>query len=962
MSNTAVAQSNKLKPDDEIESLKVSEKDLENGTSQRKLLKTEVLVSQSEVQALEQIKSLIAKYRGTSMEPGLIYRLAELYMSRAKTARFVNQIKDEKGVISFLPAEVKSLKEKNIIRKAIAEYGKIETKFPKYRELDQVMFNKAYAHLQIGEKDLAEKTFIGLLKKKPKSKLVPDAYMAVGEINFNAVKFKRALAFYSRVKKYKNSKVYPYGIYKSAWSYYNLKGFEQAISDLEKVIAFGVDVERQGLDQRLDLRNEALVDMALFYSSVRKGENAVNYFVNLAGSKDPVPSLRRLSKIYERHGKNINQEAILLNLIGKFKNHKDETHFYKELAKNYDRQLKYKKSAKALWSFNKTCLRTMSKNPDLDESFCQEEVDKISKNLAIKWLNAYEKQRKNPVFAKVAEIAFRVHLYKKPATDENSKMRFFFAEHIFGLNKFVEASKDYDKVGNSTKDKERKHKARYAAVFSFDKAFKTVFKDKKDEARFKELSKKYMTDFPKGKEYLGIAFKVALYDYTQKDYEQASPLLLSLGKRFYKEEKGKKSQDLYLDILNSKKEYVKIQKFAKGWKKTESDPKRAASLQKLFEQSFFSEVEVLEKAKNYRQALKRYNQFISQNKDSEYVDEARWNKISLHFNLKEYDKTAENYISFYKLHPKHKNVIPGLVKAVEIYEMMAEPEKAVGVTKILEKIDVKNTNKWFYLTSSYMLSSGNYELAAKNFSGIMQKPGIFKDIAISSFFSVDTRLDGSGWYQAKLNELLNNQNKNIAQRALNSKIGYLKRQGNKKALYDFVYKEIRRTKLNDSQKGPLYYYRGMAKSEEFLKANISNRSMNTIVSGIQTKTQILDYAQNLFQKALASDDQKYVISSLIGLSELYDSYVSDLKTLKAPSAFGPEETEALKQELANIIMPFEEKSAEVLNQATDVSKSAQFRDGSMGKVKSLFDIVNLDEKIVYKSKVRLPSSAGARGN
>jgi|GEM_PF-3728501 len=60
VSNTAVAQSNKLRPDDEIESLKVSEKDLENGVSQKKLLKTEVLVSQSEVRALEQIKTLIA--------------------------------------------------------------------------------------------------------------------------------------------------------------------------------------------------------------------------------------------------------------------------------------------------------------------------------------------------------------------------------------------------------------------------------------------------------------------------------------------------------------------------------------------------------------------------------------------------------------------------------------------------------------------------------------------------------------------------------------------------------------------------------------------------------------------------------------------------------------------------------------------------------------------------------------
>lgn len=948
---------------DQIESLQVSERDIETGKSEKKLLATEVLVSQSEEKALTHIKGLIAKYKGTTMEPGLLYRLAELYMNRAKTARFVEQIRndDETGAITFLPGEVKNLKEKNIIRKAIQKYAEIEARFPKYPELDQVLFNMAFAHLQVGDDKASEKTFIRLIRKKPRSKMVPDSYLAVGEINFNRLNFKRALAFYSRVKKFKKSKVYPYGVYKSAWCYYNLKGYEQAIKDLEKVIAFGADVERKGLDQRLDIRNESLIDMALFYSSVRKGADAVNYFINLAGTKDPVKPLRRLSVIYERHGKNVKQQAVLLSLIDKFNGHEEEPHFYKELSKNYDRQLKYQKSAKALWSFNKSCLKVMSENDSLDESFCQEEVDKISKNLAIKWLNAFEKQRQKPVFSEVAEIAFRVHLYEKEPTDENSKMRFYFAEHIFGLGKLLESSKEYDKVGDSTKDKKRKHKARYAAIFSYDKSFKSKYEKPEDAARLKELSQKYLTDFPKGKEYLNVAFKVALYDYTEKNYDEASPLLLSLGQKFYQEEKGRKSQDLYLDILNSKKEYQEIQKYAKEWQTKEKDLVRAKGLQKLYEQSFFSEVEVLEKSDDYRQALKRYEEFINENPNSQYVDEARWNKISMHFKLNEYDKTAEGYVSFFNLHPKHKNVVAGLVKAVEIYEMMAEPEKAVGVTKILEKVDAKNSSKWFYLTSSYLMSSGNYEMAAKNFYTIMSRPGVFRNNAIESFFSVSSRLDSSVWYQGVLTTLLRSPNKNLAQRALNSKVEYLERQGNKKALYDFVYKEIRATDLKKSQKGPLYYYRGKKKSEEFFGVKIRNRSMNTIVADIQNKTNLLDYAQNLFQKGLASDDRGYIIKSLIGLSELYDSYVVDLKNLQPPKSFSKEEAEALQQELANIIMPFEEKSAEVLNQATEVAKAAEFRDGTMGKVKSLFDVVNLDEKTVPNIKVRLPSSAGPRG-
>src|ERR1700744_1922673 len=52
-----------------------------------KALKTELLVSKSENLALVQLQRLIAKYKGSAMEPELWFRMAEMHMRRSKTAR-----------------------------------------------------------------------------------------------------------------------------------------------------------------------------------------------------------------------------------------------------------------------------------------------------------------------------------------------------------------------------------------------------------------------------------------------------------------------------------------------------------------------------------------------------------------------------------------------------------------------------------------------------------------------------------------------------------------------------------------------------------------------------------------------------------------------------------------------------------------------------------------------------------
>src|SRR5688572_7939191 len=49
---------------------------------------TEVLISKNEAKAMAQLNKLLKKYKRSPLEPGLLYRKAELYVRQAKSARF----------------------------------------------------------------------------------------------------------------------------------------------------------------------------------------------------------------------------------------------------------------------------------------------------------------------------------------------------------------------------------------------------------------------------------------------------------------------------------------------------------------------------------------------------------------------------------------------------------------------------------------------------------------------------------------------------------------------------------------------------------------------------------------------------------------------------------------------------------------------------------------------------------
>src|SRR5690606_29753619 len=115
-------------------------------TGELNALKAEMMISNSEEKAIQQVQKLLKRYRRSALEPDLLLRLAELYMRRAKTDRFLELHRKSDVIISFAPKLVKSAASRKQIIKALGIYDDIQKRYPRFDRIDVVVFNNAFGN------------------------------------------------------------------------------------------------------------------------------------------------------------------------------------------------------------------------------------------------------------------------------------------------------------------------------------------------------------------------------------------------------------------------------------------------------------------------------------------------------------------------------------------------------------------------------------------------------------------------------------------------------------------------------------------------------------------------------------------------------------------------------------------------------------------------------------------------
>lgn len=965
---TAAAKGKDLKVKTPLDELKLVEGD-EQG-NEMKSLKAELLVSKAEQAAIAQAHKLLKKYKGTHLEPDVQFRLAELYMRKAKTDRFFEVHRESDTVVKLAPRQVKTASSRASIQDAVNIYASIQSRFPNFAQMDLVIFNHAFARQALGQEKEAESLYNKLISAQSNSPLVPDAHLAIGEIAFNRGQFQPALEHFNAIRKYPESRVYPYGLYKAAWTHYNMRDAEKGLKKLEEVVAYGKFVAQSKVDARLDLRKEALNDMTLFYEDVYPSKDAYKYFLEQAGPEEVGPILLRMATLYERHSRFNDQRIALMQFVEELPKSPLLPKVYTDLVLAHDHLREKDQAVKRLEALSQLCMedskwvksqvKTGNEAKKLSGE-CSGGLNETALKLASKWLRAWKKLPSDTTYADAAEKAYEIYLRTPADSEEYAKSRYAYAELLFARQKYRAASAQYALVSKSGKVAQLNHDAAYGAVVSLEKAVGEKW-SAEDEKTFHVLASEYVAKNPKGQYRLDIEYKMALLAYERNRYDEAAPTFLRLGREFHNQEKGLKAQDLYLDILNIKKDYRGIRNYTMEVKKLTTDSARATKMAKLYEQAYFLEIQTMEEKNQLKDALNEYLAFAKQNPNSDLAEKAVWNAMQLQFKVGDLFNGAKTAELFATQFPKSPQAVNSLMRAAQTFEQMAQLSEAARVLEKLAAKDEKSALRWKELAADFHALEDEMP-AARKLYGELKNAGDakHKQRILAKMEGIEKNY-GSDQSHAEILKIMIDQGiqpqANIAKVEMVEKL-YEKNQ------HTEAFNEARRLQgggMPKDLKARLRLVQAKVLEQEFVKQSVKSRA-ERVATVLAIKTEKLQKAQEALQDAIKLGNARVSMEAFERLYGCYSHYVKTLKEMPTPTGLSDEDAKAFRAELDNLVVPLEEKSVDTLAQAVQFAKKQPFLDNTANRLEAELNTLNRQvtpnvAPALVKPEVMLPVLAG----
>ncbi len=949
-----------------------------------KALKTELLVMRSEKKALEQLEKLKVRYKNTRMEPEILFRLGEIYMRRARTERFFEVHRDSNQVVRFAPEMVKQASEVVQVKKAVKIYLDIESRFPRFRARDVVVFNTAYAYQQTGEDKKAEEQFRKLLAQHPNSPLVPDSLLSLGEIQYQRRQFAGALELFLKIKNHPQARVYPYGLYKAAWAKYNLQDELGGMRLLEEVIEFGHERAKDGLNTaKLDLRKEALNDLALFYSEGRKPSDAVEYFAVQARDLDPVPYVLRLVDIYERHSKYAEVDIVLRQILAKTPQSEQIALVHEKLIWNADRQKRRDVAVGGLTELDAACEQFDKKSAV--RASCESKVVEVSKKLGAK-LHAYWKKDKLPETADYALRTYEIYLSNTILIGhEAAQVRFAYADLMFARGRYREASTNYAMVSSNPLPEAKKTPfdlmktdpklavdAAYGAVLSLEKAVGDGKWSDADEESFGKLAQAYLKWAPQGPFALDLRFKKAFIAYEKEKYDASAGELKAIGWATYPTDalasnaKVLKAQDLYLDILNIRKDYRGLKESAqallsRGVPAGSTAKVREEQLGKIRREAWFAEVGEIEQKGEPLKAVEMYKTFAVENKASELAPRAWWNASQILFKTGDASGGASMCSDMSRMFPGAGNIKECLTQAAHTFEAIARLDLAAKVVLNLAEVEPEKRAHWRSVASDFFALSGTRygkEQALEMYMAQFALPADGKKsenklVILEKALQVAKELRDEKQMSSIRGRIESLGLEPTASRFLVEEAEAAYKAGDSTKAFALSRRVVgRESALRGSKDIPARarFLQARILDDEYRGQSVKAR-VERIGMVLAMKTEKLEKAQKAYQSAAKMGDNAVAIESFAKLGDLYIDYAQTVKAMKLPADVPAADQQAFAKEIESIAMPMEEKGIEALSQAIDASRKSSRLDGFAGILQEKLDRLNMKTEMSTKVEV-----------
>lgn len=898
--------------------------------NEAKAYTSEILITRAENKALESLLSLLAKKKGTSEEPYLQYRLAELYMKRSKSGRFFDMQRTSKSAFP-VPAESSA----EHIRKAVQIYNKIAKDFPKFQDMDSVLFNNAFANQQLGLSNVSIHLYKELLARFPQSSLIPDARLATGELLYNQQNFAAAIEHFEALEKFPQARVYSYGMYKAAWTHYNLRHNDEAVHRLIGVVKSNPPLKPdEQTTNRHHLRKEAIRDLCVFIGESYSPDQVYPFFEKLTTPEELSQAMLDMGKIYLSYSK-FKDMSVFLNAYLEDQPYGAAAVKANMLMVEAQENLKARENViRHLQAASDLCLpqskwvQKNSKEENIES--CQERFKRDSLEIASKWWDIWLKNKQHKEFSSLTERAFAIILKNEDPKNPDFKTRFAYAELLFQQDKFIEASKEYQKV-TVTNDAVMKHDSEYGVLYSLEKAIEKEPKNTNLKADRYVAAQTYVKNHPQGSHTSAVQFKMALLNYEEQKYKESMEQLQKLLAINPTLDIKTKAQDLVLDILNIQKDYKGIQSLAdkmnseKGLK-----TERSQQLTQIAQEAQFANIQILAESGKTKEALEELHSFIKKNPSSPLAEKAYLQVLGIQLKAGLDLAAAGTIMVFAEKYPKNAKTPEALKEAAQIYTQSGQFLKAIAIYEQLQKQDEKNKSAYTTKIINLVILERQYAKAKAIFETQLKtaSKNETQDI-LSRLMVLSENANDQKTLQETETKILSHGFEPYTTQIMIKKAQKALDANNLSLAFDLSLKANARPSSSEVR-APARLIQARILEKEAINQSVKTK-LDRLAMVLGMKTEKFDKAHTAyFSAAKMSSDAQQKAQALEGLDRLYRDYIKSLENVTITDTLSDEDQKALSVELAKMTEPMKQRLLEneaqlkVLRTGTGLSESSPF--------------------------------------
>ncbi len=274
-----------------------------NGSSEDEIRsrKNDSLNQSIRQRGINKLEAHLLKSNDKRVRRELLHRLSQLYEQQAEVIGRRSDLKDKTAPMQ------------SALRSSNRHLETLHREFPTWIP-DAVIFNLAENFLKLKEDAVAERYYREVIGKFPKSPVVADSLLSMGNLYFERQRFEAARQFYKQILETAEVNLHPYAHYKVAWCFFNERDIPSAVAGLERAILESRKIS-QNAAKKLGVEEEALSDLVLFYAEIGSPVDAKEHFERLV-TKEKANELRyNLARKLFDDGKHLMSKVIAKQLL-----------------------------------------------------------------------------------------------------------------------------------------------------------------------------------------------------------------------------------------------------------------------------------------------------------------------------------------------------------------------------------------------------------------------------------------------------------------------------------------------------------------------------------------------------------------------------------------------------------------------------------------------------------------------